>query len=405
MHRVTERDLADFRREYLHPRALLAEVERRVHLLLKIPLGVGKSYAADKLLLDPATYERFQLVIYLAPSWDVINERAIVSGKVQSPVRHMILRPRPEHRCGPVRDLWKELEAAGCISLAKQELCGPCPRQRDEGDPCTWPKRFNDFEGTRLVFATEQQLRLNRRLLPTLLYLSGKGRALVILDEGVFLDGSFEVEVTRQDLEQLRDALATAILERPQHIVIAHEWEEHVKQLLAVDDDDLRQERFAFSPRLPYVAAAVQRRGVGLFGDRFRFRGYELLGLPFSKAEERWIDAKTGALHFISRPYLRHHILLLSAHLDADYVGHRLGTTRIHSPFAKLRVEHTQTKAWNLRSWMGSDRRFSKDPRHLLDVFAVIVLRNIREGRSTVLVSRKKSKAVVASHLEKRLAG
>jgi carbon-monoxide dehydrogenase large subunit len=50
-----------------------------------------------------------------------------------------------------------------------------------------------------------------------------------------------------------------------------------------------------------------------------------------------------GTIRFIARPYLGCHVLILSAHLRARYVAHRLGLDRIESPFEDVIVRHGDT--------------------------------------------------------------
>ena len=78
--RVNEESLAEFRKLFLSPDALLGFLERFVKTLVRLGIGVGKSRAIDDLLTHHETFRRFDLVIYAAPAWNIIHERAIVRG-------------------------------------------------------------------------------------------------------------------------------------------------------------------------------------------------------------------------------------------------------------------------------------------------------------------------------------
>lgn len=43
--------------------------------LVAVAPGAGKSHAVGDLLEDPLTYQRYDLVVYCAPTWTVIEER------------------------------------------------------------------------------------------------------------------------------------------------------------------------------------------------------------------------------------------------------------------------------------------------------------------------------------------
>jgi hypothetical protein len=58
----------------------------------------------------------------------------------------------------------------------------------------------------------------------------------------------------------------------------------------------------------------------------------------------------------------------------------------------------------NLRSSLGTDRYFVKNSKQILDVIAVLLARNIVNGRSTVLVAKKQWKTKCAQMLGDRLA-
>jgi hypothetical protein len=397
---LTEHDLDGFRAERLGPEALLRDLERSVHVLFRLGIGVGKSLAADRLLGYAGTYRRFDLVLYAAPSWDIIRERSIVAGREISPVPWTSLRPRPVSDCGALAMEWEALDQSHCAAYGKGTLCRQCPI----GERCFWPEQFKRLEGLQLIVMTEQQLVLNRSLVWVLKSLTGARRVLLILDEARLLNSSFEISVTHQDLMGFQDVLRTCRPGRRLSPHIRETWLRSIESLLDASPTENLEGRYELPDRLNRAAFAIQEEGVSRLGTAFRYLGYELPLIQWAASGERWKDS-AGVIRFIARPYVHCHVLILSAHLSAAYAAHRLGKSDFVSPFESTRFQHTGTRIVNLRNRIGADSYFKRNHKQILDVFAVVIARNISERRSTLLVSRKKSKAFCATYLKERLQG
>lgn len=397
---VTEAQLGAFRKEELSPGALLAALDREVQVLFRIPVGVGKTRAAIGLLCDPATYEAFDLVLYAAPSWAILEEveAGLVAGG--APARRT-LKPRPAERCGSLDTVWAQFEKQGCGAHARATLCEQrCPMRAD----CDWPNQMSGLAGTRLVLTTEQRLAATRTLTLSVFELTGTTRPMIVLDEAQTLDADYEVVLTWEALEQCRDVLVG--LETAGGLAWQHarcQTLEGLERLLSSTTVIADVDADTFPRTLHDNAAAIQGMGLARFGDTYQYIGRQLVHLAYSRHDERAVLPE--GIRFIARPYLNRHLLLLSAHHDPWYVAHRLGSTRIASPFEDVRVRHTGTRVLNLTDSAGASKWFGSNHVRILDAFAVIVAHNIAEGRSTLLISRKKSKALVATYLEQRLRG
>lgn len=402
MRLVEETGLDAFRRDELSPEAVLRHVERDVRVLMRLGLGVGKSHAVDELLSSSATHDRFDLVVYAAPTWNIIKERRVVRTGA-SLVPYAVLEPRPVDRCGPYAERWSALEQRGCHALAKATLCRECNAKKRD-DPCPWPGQIRRLEGVRLVFCTEQHLVLNRTLIQLLTAATGARRVLVILDEAQIVDRPFEVAVTDDELRMFAEVVRRAT--RPQGVPsgLAATWVRDLEALRVAPSADLPSARFSWSPKLNRFAHQIQKVGVDAFGPAFRYVGYDLVLLKTSAARERWKDT-ARSVRFVARPWLGVHLLMLSAHLRAAYVAHRLGVTRVASPFEGVRFAHTGTRVVNLRSRLGADQFFVRNRKQILDTFAVLIARNVAAGCSTLLVSRLKSKEKCAAEIGARLKG
>ena len=281
MSRVDEHGLSDLRARYLEPSALLLLIEQFVRLLLRLGVGVGKSHGVDQLLLDPSTYDRFDLVVYVAPTWAVIDERTAVKSPQACPVPSRVIRGRPAKRCGPLAERWSRLERQMCIAYAKATLCGTCAQRTKSRNRCTWPDQFRDLSGVKLVFMTEQQLMMNRSLLRLLFDLAGAQRPLVVLDEARFLDKPFEMALPIGQLRQFRASLQTAQLSE-KHERHRQSWIDDLDDLIATDEEGLN----SGSLELPNVvldrACSLQEQGIDTFGNDYHYTAYALSALKYS---------------------------------------------------------------------------------------------------------------------------
>lgn len=402
MRTIDERGLADFRRDELSPEAVLAHLQRDVRVLLRLPVGLGKSALVDRVLDAPATFARFDLVLYAAPTWRILRERAILRDDARPREEVAVLEPRPVERCGPFAARWAEYEARGCSALAKATLCRDC-RAANPDDPCPWPDQFRRLNGVGVVLATEQHLLLNRNLIPFLKATTGARRVLAVLDEAQVVDRPFEVVVSDEDLRIFGETVRAAARPKGVPSGVAERWVAELDALRDARSEDLPSARFSWSPALNRFAHLLQQIGQERFGRAFRFVGYDLVQLRTSRPEERWKDT-AGSVRFVARPWLGVHALMLSAHLHEEYLAHRLGVTHVASPFSALRFRHSGTRVFNLRSRIGADRYFGRNAKQILDAFAVLLARNVAAGRTTILVSRKKSKAACVAGLQERLA-
>jgi len=181
-------------------------------------------------------------------------------------------------------------------------------------------------------------------------------------------------------------------------------WTDDIDGLLRCSTQDLQDCDMAFSLDLLDDAELIQRAGLDQYGDGFKFIGFHLVQLRYSRRSERHKD-KHGHVRFTARPVLTCHLLVFSAHLTQFYASHRLGIDSITSPFEHTVVRHTKTRVVNLRNMQCAATHFQRDPAPILDAFAVLVRRNVLAGRTTVLISRKGLKSLCAEYLDQRLQG
>ena len=82
-----------------------------------------------------------------------------------------------------------------------------------------------------------------------------------------------------------------------------------------------------------------------------------------------------------------------------------MGVGPLPSPYEHTRFKHSGTRVINVQSRLGADRNFRRNRVQILDTFAVALLRNILEGRSSLVICRKKRRQECATYLADRLFG
>jgi hypothetical protein len=153
-------------------------------------------------------------------------------------------------------------------------------------------------------------------------------------------------------------------------------------------------------------AIDVQRAGWEKFGVGFRFLGYELNHFAESDRASRELLAN-GDLRYAVPSSLGREFIVFSGTIARDLARFRLDPNfnrpALLSPFEHYRFEHPGTRWYNIASLHGAARYFPRNADAILDFFAAKVASNIREGKRTLLIARKKFREVVRRGLRERL--
>jgi hypothetical protein len=394
-HVVTELRLDSFRAEFLSTRHLLDLALAYTVALVAVAPGTGKSHAVDDLLENPLTYKRYDLVVYAAPTWALIGERRVLRA-ISPTVDFEVILPRPRELCGSLDERWSELEAAGCAAHAKVTLCGQCPLRAD----CDWPGRLSleRLWGKRLLIFPEQYLLSVPNMICMLKRQTGAKRVLVILDEARFLDSPYTVAISRADMRRLRDAIGATVGIKAR---VSDSWLRSLGD--AIGGLNPREARLSFPPLALKHVVAIQATGIRLHGPAFRFVGHQLADYHRSRPDDRCVDER-GALRFELPPALGGDVLVMSAYLEPSYVAHRLDIERVASPMADYKIRHSGTRIFNIKSRLGMDAYYEANSPQILDFFAALIAANVREGRTTTVVTRKKFADACITGLTARLA-
>jgi hypothetical protein len=384
--------LAAFRDSPFSAGALAPIIQAHSVTLIDVPVGVGKSALLDNLVDHFEVTHTYDLIIVLSALTATLSERRLVRNP-RTDVRR--LRPRPRADCGPLDAAWRAHERNGTTAYAREHLCRSCPHFGG----CFWPGQYGTaLKGIKVIFATHQHLLISSRFLLHLRSMTGAERLLLLLDEAHVLAAPFRTTLAPAVLERFVAAVRRADLPEDARRL----WVERTALLAGATTADLHSPAWSFP--LPPHGHAVAIQEAGLADDpNFRWPGHDLYAFARARAERRWRDQR-GNIVFVRTPYLAERTAIFSAGMPAEYVARQLGTTAVVAPFAAVECQHRDTKFYNICSLIGAAARFRRNYRQILDFFAHLILRNIAAGRSTLLVARKRFKAVCANYLERRLA-
>jgi hypothetical protein len=390
-----EQQLAAFRALWDGPRLLDLVADSGGQAFIGWPVGVGKSFALDKMIATAIASDRYDLIVALFPTRRVLEEREWVRNPPAG-VTVVNLRPRPREHCGGLDAPWRHFEAAGMAALGRAELCGRCPRRPG----CFWPGQYGlGLRGARAVYATHAHLGRVPDFAAQLAGWAGVDRVLTLLDEVGFAATSYRRRISRRDLELFADVLDSMPhgAGAPPH----HDWGYLTRLLLRAPTTDLRSPEWWMPRSWPAWVLAVQASGWAAHGKRFRFLGHVLQQFGRSPLESRERHAN-GDLSFAAPPAVHGDVAIFSGTAVPEFVQFRLGRD-LACPFAGYRFGHPGTRWYNLASRLGMQTHFPGNADQVLDFFAGLVSRRLGEGRRPLLIAKKRFVGLCAAGLRRRL--
>jgi len=359
-------------------------------------VGVGKSHNIDSTIEEAVTSKRYGLVIALFPTRQIIEERKWVL-KPPRGIRLVNLKPRPGNKCGVDMDRrWLVFEKNGLGALGRIELCGHCLLRPN----CTWPRQFGkSLKGTQVIFGAQAHLERSPYFLDQLSQWSEVERALIILDECDFIRKPFQRRIGREQLQTFADVLNRMNPRRWGKTL--SRWQYLCGLLLDAPTGDLRSHDWRF----PWVyhdwSLAVQSRGYAVHGDSFSFLAFDLVHFSRSPLESRE-RAINGDILFAAVPSLAMDFIIYSGTANQQFFEYRLGN-EFASPFEDYSFIHPETTWFNIASRLGARKYFLKNSAQILDFFAGLVARRLREGKRSLLVAKKCFCSFCARQMEERL--
>lgn len=393
---ITEGNLPAFRSEQFAPEHVLGRLPGAESVLLfNEPPGIGKT-TLGRMLISAALDNDHDLVIFIAPTRAILTELICQPDTTVQNDQIVVLERRPSTECGALNGEWRQLEAASCAALGKDQLCRSCPRFNQ----CRWPDQIERIDqNTRLVLLTEQYLILNPGMIPSLIRRVAAVKPLVILDEALFLTQSQVHIITRRELETFAKTLGSVVVDHPLGATAVEWWRENLEFMLdrrvAVD----HQPRF-FPGGLEHATLAVQAHGISSFGSDYKHLAHDLTLLHSKVTTGQW--QQDGSFEIAVRVDLGNaQTVVLAPYMEADLVAERLQREVVVANPGFL-FRHSRTRVTNIRDGIGSARSMG-DAAHrkrVIDTFAAMVLRNALHGKRTVLVAKKRFLTQIAQEIE-----
>lgn len=393
--------LKAFRRKWSGRRVLREKKSHRRPLLIPWPIGVGKSFNIDEVIEEAVRHVPYDVVVALFPTRRLIQERRWVRNP-PGDVFIAILKPRPRKVCGrALNKEWGSYETQGLGLLGKEELCqARCHNYAT----CFWPQQYGkSLANYQVIYGTQAHLERASDFLVQIKEWTRAERVLVLLDENNFVAKSFRHHITRNELEKYLEALEA--LSRKKPMGEAHDrWIYLVDLLIKARAEDLRSDQWRFPAFSAQWAVAVQRMGRNLFGQEFRFLGYDFRKFNWSRQQSREKTAG-GGVAFAITPKLDVpgcDIIIYSGTAHPDFLEFRLGV-KLANPFGDYRFEHPDTRWYNLASSLGAKIYFQANAPQILDFFAQLAARRLQGGRRVLLVAKKCFLEYCAAEMEARL--
>lgn len=145
---------------------------------------------------------------------------------------------------------------------------------------------------------------------------------------------------------------------------------------------------------------AIQRKGLEIFGDKFRSIGYDLQAFCRSPLVSREKSLE-GDINFSSPLNINSDLIVYSGTVDPEYAAYRLGN-EIATPFKDYIFTHPETTWFNIASRIGMKIYCKAHMTQILDFFASLIITRREQGKTCLLVSKLDYKNHCAEQLSIR---
>ena len=95
--------------------------------------------------------------------------------------------------------------------------------------------------------------------------------------------------------------------------------------------------------------------------------------------------------------------VFFAAGLSVDFLRRQLRINQVAEPLSSVLCQHRDTRFFNIHSLLGHACRFGSNHPQILDFFGQLILRNLTQGRRTLLVSRKHLKRTCKEYVKHHL--
>jgi hypothetical protein len=228
---------------------------------------------------------------------------------------------------------------------------------------------------------------------------TGADKMLALVDEADLIAAPAGSVITSRDLVRFRKALEFTNVQGEPFEGSHRKWLKLVNALQGASTEDLQDRGWNFPQVRSDWALKVQRTGVELFGDDFRFPGFRLHDLTFALTGSRR-RGQGGDIEFSNRPWLGD-CIIFTATSDIEFTRYRLGEEFV-SAFPDHRFSHPDTRWYNLASRMGTRRHYVRHSNQVLDFFAELTVRRTAEGKRVLLIAKKCFTSICKEGLARR---
>jgi hypothetical protein len=384
--RTTE-ELAQVRSADLGGSALLKKILAVVGaILLRLPVGVGKSTAVDDLVEHIlALGSAYDLIIICAPTHRILGERAVLSNPEYQAVTRR-LRGRPHDECGERRNKeWQRYEKSASTTLGKNLICGRCERRSQ----CPWQDQFRQITPvTKVVLLPQSYLQIDPGIMLKIIRMTGAQNPLVILDEINFAQEPFRRRIKVGALRNFIEILKSYIKCNSDRTFLK-EYLFNLELLVSAPTSDLRSSGWTFPLLDADVAAELQELGMRIYGDGFYFPGYDLTALSMQHPGYRQRISQEE-IEFRCLPKLdkKGKLLVLSGTASKPLLEHRLGV-EFKELFADYRFRNEGSRFYNINIGNGIGRYHKDHLPRLVDFAVQFQIRKMLQNQSMVIVTKK----------------
>jgi hypothetical protein len=356
-------------------------------ILLRLPVGVGKSTAVDNLVKFILKLERsFDLIIICAPTHRILGERAIINDPDYQAVTQL-LRGRPHAECGEGRNKeWQRYEKSASTTLGKKLICGRCERRPQ----CPWPDQFSRIDKrTKVVLLPQSYLQIDPGIMLRIIRMTGAKNPLIILDEINFAQEPFRRRIKVGALRNFIEVLKRYVDQNPEKASLS-DYLFQLQLLVNAPTSDLRSSGWKFPMLDADVAAEMQEFGLRIYGDGFYFPGYDLTALSMQHPGYRQ-KISQEEIEFRCLPKLdkQGKLLVLSGTASKLLLEHRLGV-KFTELFADYQFRHEGSRFYNINIGNGLATYHKDHLPRLVDFAVQFLIRKMRQNQSMAIVTKKR---------------
>jgi hypothetical protein len=365
------------------------------HLLISLPVGVGKSFNMDSVISAAILGNRYDLVIVLVPTRQLINERKWI----REPDENVLianLKPRPQGQCGELNKQWRDFEKRNLGMLAREELCSGCVHH----DHCDWLHQYGEsLRGTQVLYATQTHWINNPSIVTLFKEWCDQPRVLILVDEANFLMSTSRISIEQQQVEQLKQVLQELV--ETHSSTLLDDWLRFLNVFSVARSDDLRCYEWRLPVLFPSQIALIQKMGVKSFGNDFSYIGNELQQFCQSPlmSRERTSDL---VVSFAPIMVFEDDSVVYSGTTSLDLLKYRLEQGYV-DPYPDYVFQDKDTTWYNISSNIGTRKHFESNAPQILDFYTALIVKRMAEGKRILLIAKKCFITLCAVELQKRL--